>query len=495
MLKKSVLLVVLLCAFSFVLFVTSFARLWAQEPSKNVHSVTRHTIQINGKPLSYTATAGTIQLKDENNKALANIFFIAYTKDGVSDNSRRPLLFSFNGGPGSSSVWMHLGYLGPRMVALDDEGFASPPPYRLVDNEYSILDIADLVFIDPVGTGFSRMVPGEDPHKYHGVREDVESVAEFIRLYVVQFKRWDSPKFVIGESYGTIRAGCLGGYLQSGNNSYMYLNGVILVSGLSALGTPEIRGDLATSLKIGDYAPPAWYHKKLPADLLSKTLPEVLEETEKFAVEEYLPALIKGSSITEDEKRIIAQRLSRYTGLTTELLLKYNLRIPSLEFDKELLRDQGLVIAGYDNRYTGLDPGVVDPENSWKIGAAMADWLGSFSAAVNQYICTELKYETDLKYLVLDSLPWKPDPSMNAGEMLRQGMIQNRFLKVFISKGYYDRGVLNAKYSYNQLFPPQLKERVKLVFYESGHMTYVRKKCLIQMKNDLAEFIRWAIPD
>jgi carboxypeptidase C (cathepsin A) len=495
MFKKDVFIVLLFCIFSLAIFIAPSSHLWAQEPSQDTLSVTSHTIQIDGKPLSYTATAGTLQLKDENNKALANIFFIAYTKNGVADESRRPLLFSFNGGPGSSSVWLHLGLLGPRRVFYDDEGIAFQPPYRLVDNEYSILDAADVVFIDPVGTGYSRMAPGEDPNKYHGTMEDIESVGEFIRLYVTRFKRWESPKFIIGESYGTTRGAGLAGYLQRqnsyGKNNHMYLNGVILVSGRSIVDPPG-SGDLATSLKIGDYTPPAWFHKKLPSDLLSKTLTEVLEETEKFAIEEYLPALIKGGRLTQDEKRAMAQKLSRYTGLSADFIMKSNLRIQTNDFRTELLRDKGLTLAGYDSRYTGIDPITA---TVWELGAAQANWLGPMSATVNHYLRAELKYETDLKYHVIETLPWRREPSVNVGEMLRQAMIQNDYLKVFIAKGYYDSGILTAKYCYDQLLPVQLKERVKLVYYEAGHMMYVRKICLIQMKKDLAEFIRSAVPE
>jgi len=480
-----------------VLLIVSFANLSAEEtpqgtPEESL-SFTKHSIQIDGKALNYTATAGTYLLKEDNGKPLANFFFIAYTKDGVKDKSRRPLLFSFNGGPGSSSVWMHMGALGPRRVFYDDEGLAFQPPYRLVDNEYSVLDVTDIVFIDPVGTGYSRMVPGEDPHKFHGVMEDIESVAEFIRLYVTRNKRWESPKFLIGESYGTTRAAGLAGYLHGENNHYMYLNGVVLVSGRGVADSPPRDGDLGTSLRIGDYTPPAWYHKKLPSDLLSKTLPEVLEEVEKFASGEYLQALIKGNSLTEDEKRAIAQKLSRYTGLSTDYIMKSNLRIQSNDFKIELLRDRGLAIAGYDSRYTGIDPGVA--ARSWKLGAAMADWLGPFTATVNHYFRTELKYETDRKYLILESLPWNRDPSVNVGEMLRQAMVQNKYLKVLAFKGYYDSGILAAKYSLNQLEPAKLRDRVKLVYFEAGHMMYIHKASLIKWKNELTEFIQSAIPD
>jgi len=481
-----------------VLLIVSFANLSAQEapqgtPEESL-SVTKHTIQMNGKPLNYTATAGTILLKEDNGKPLANFFFIAYTKDGVKDKSHRPLLFAFNGGPGTASVYVHLGVLGPRRVLYDDEGFALQPPYRLVDNEYSILDVADLVCIDPIGTGYSRMVPDEDPHKFHGTMEDIESVAEFIRLYVTRFERWVSPKFIIGESYGTTRASGLAGYLQQ-SHDLMYLNGIMLVS-TTSLGV-ETGGDIGYCTILPHYTATAWYHKKLPPDLQGKKLRDVLDEVEEFALGEYLLALAKGGYIPADEKEEIARKLSRYTGLSPDYILKTNLRIERERFRKELLRDEYRTVGRLDSRYKGIDKDSAG--ESYEYDPADANVGGPFSATFKDYIRTELKYETDLNYQISGNVrPWKRDPSDNVGEMLRRAMTKNEYLKVFIAEGYYDAACdyFTAEYTFSHLdLNGGLKDRIKFGFYESGHMMYVRKASLAKMKNDLAEFMRSAIPD
>ena len=479
-----------------VLFIVSFHNLAAQEtPLKTPEetlSVTKHSIQIDGKTLNYTATAGTILLKEDNGKPLASFFFIAYTKDGVKDKSRRPLLFSFNGGPGTASVWLHLGALGPRRVLYDDEGFALQPPYRLVDNEYSVLDVTDIVFIDPVATGYSRMVPGEDPHKYHGVMEDIESVGEFIRLYVTRNKRWESPKFVIGESYGTTRASGLAGHLQ--DRHLMYLNGVMLVS-TTSLGV-ETGSDLSYALITPHYAATAWYHKKLPSDLQSKKLRDVLDEVEKFALGEYTLALVKGNQLTADERAVIVSKLSRYTGISGDYIEKANLRIERSRFRKELLRDENRTVGRLDSRYKGIDRDSVGERNEHD--PAMGDWEGTFAGTFSHYIRTELKYETDLSYEIWgDVRPWKRDRYVSVGEMLRRAMTKNEYLKVFIAEGYYDAATdyFTAEYVFSHLdLNGELKDRITFGYYESGHMMYIRKASLAKLKNDLAEFIQSALP-
>ncbi|MFB0519339.1 MAG: S10 family peptidase [Acidobacteriota bacterium] len=479
-----------------VLFIVSFHNLAAQEtPLKTPEetlSVTKHSIQIDGKTLNYTAAAGTILLKEDNGKPLASFFFIAFTKDDVKDKSRRPLLFSFNGGPGTASVWLHLGALGPRRVLYDDEGFALQPPYKLVDNEYSVLDVTDIVFIDPVATGYSRMVPGEDPHKYHGVMEDIESVGEFIRLYVTRNKRWESPKFVIGESYGTTRASGLAGHLQ--DRHLMYLNGVMLIS-TTSLGV-ETGEDLGYALIIPHYAATAWYHKKLPSDLQSKKLRDVLDEVEKFASGEYILALVKGNQLTADERAEIVRKLSRYTGISADYIEKANLRIERSRFRKELLRDENRTVGRLDSRYKGIDRDSAGERNEHD--PAMGHWEGTFAGTFNHYIRTELKYETDLSYEIWgDVRPWKRDRFVSVGEMLRRAMTKNEYLKVFIAEGYYDAACdyFTAQYVFSHLdLTGELKDRITFGFYESGHMMYIRKASLAKLKNDLAEFMQSALP-
>ena len=463
-----------------------------QHPPEETNSVTKHRIQIDGKTINYTVTAGTYLLKEDNGKPMATIFHMAYIKDGVTDRSRRPLLFSFNGGPGTASVWLHLGVLGPRRVVYDDEGFALQPPYRLQDNEYSILDEADVVFIDPVATGFSRMVPGEDHHKYHGTMEDIESVAEFIRLYVTRNRRWESPKFLIGESYGTTRASGLAEHLQE--RHLMFLNGVILVS-MTSLNV-ETGGDIGYALIVPHYAATAWYHKKLPSDLQNKPLLEVLGEVENFVMKEYILSLMKGGYLPDEEKKTIIGKLSRYTGLSADYIERSNLRIERSRFRKELLREENRTVGRLDSRYKGIDKDGVG--ESYEYDQALVDWEGTFAATMNHYVRSELKYETDLKYAVWGNVrPWNRDPSVEVGEMLRQAMTKNRYLKVFIAEGYYDAACdyFTAQYVFSHLdLNGELKNRIQFGFYESGHMMYIHKPSLVKMKKDMAAFIRSAVP-
>lgn len=463
-----------------------------RESLKESSSVTKHSVKIDGKPLNYTVTAGTYLLKADDGIPLASIFYMAYIKDAVRDKSRRPLLFSFNGGPGTASLWLHLGVLGPRKVVYDDEGFALQPPYRLEDNEYSILDMADVVFIDPVATGYSRMAPGEDPHMYHGTMEDIESVGEFIRLYVTRNERWDSPKFLIGESYGTVRASGLAEHLQE--RHLMFLNGVILVS-MTSLNV-ETGGDIGYALIVPHYAATAWYHKKLPSDLQSKNLLDVLGEVEKFAMGEYLLALVQGGYLLQDDRGNIVRKLSRYTGLSADYIERSNLRIDRARFRKELLRDENRTVGRLDSRYKGIDKDGAGER--YEYDQAIVDWEGTFAATMNHYVRTELKYETDLVYEVWGKVrPWKRDPSVRVGEMLRQAMTKNRYLRVFVAEGYYDAACdyFTAQYVFSHLdLNGELKDRIKFGFYESGHMMYIHKPSLIKMKKDLAEFIRSAVP-
>jgi len=481
-----------ICLFLSIFIIVYSTDLLSQEGLKETKSVTVHTIKIDGKPINYTATAGTYLLKDENGKPLADFFYIAYTKNDVTDISRRALLFSFNGGPGAASIWLHLGALGPRRVLFDDQGFALQPPYHLQDNEYSLLDITDIVFVDPIATGYSRMLPGEDPHKFHGTMEDIESVAEFIRLYVTRNQRWGSPKFIIGESYGTTRAAGLTGYLQSRHR--MYISGTILVS------TTELDIDAGEDLNfcliLPHYTATAWYHKKLPADLQQKKLVEVLDEAERFALGEYVLALVKGNNLAADEKKEIIRKLSRYTGLSADYIEKTHLRIDRGRFRKELLRAENRTVGRLDSRYKGIDKDSAG--ELYEYDPAMADWTGTFAATFNEYIRKELKYESDLSYEVSGNVrPWRRDPSVRVGEMLRQAMTQNRYLKVFVAEGYYDGACdyFTALYTFSHFdFTSELKKRIKFGFYESGHMMYIHRASLAKLKKDLSEFIQSAAP-
>src|SRR6266446_4052803 len=345
---------------------------------------TKHSIKIGGQEIKYTATAGTILLKLEDGTPKASIFYVSYTKDDVSDASQRPLTFSFNGGPGSSSVWLHLGLFGPRRVQMGDAGTLLPPPYKLVDNGVSLLDISDLVFIDPVSTGYSRAVPGEAPQQFHGVTPDVESVADFIRLYTTRNKRWSSPKFLAGESYGTTRAAGLSGYLQQRYG--MYLNGIVLISSILNFEPAEFDAgnDLPYILYLPTYTAIAWYHKKLPADLQSGDVQKAVEESRKFAVGEYTDALMTGDALPAARRAETMQKLARLTGLSPDYIDRTNLRIEIQRFTKELLRSERRTIGRIDARFTGIDRDAAGerPEFDPSIAAIIGPYSGMLNAAM-----------------------------------------------------------------------------------------------------------------
>lgn len=460
---------------------------------KELHSITKHSVTIGGQIVDYTVTTGTMPLRDIKGEQDAYIFYIAYTKDGVKDITKRPLMFSFNGGPGAASVWMHMGFLGPRRVLYDKDGFQLQPPYEMVDNEYSILDVTDLVFIDPVATGYSRMLPKKTLHKYHGVLEDIQSVAEFIRLYVTRIGRWGSPKFIIGESYGTTRAAGLTGYLLSTHR--MYTNGTILVS-MTELG-PDPPTDLSCMLILPHFTATAWYHKALPADLQAKPLREVLDESEAFALGEYALALNKGGWLPEPEKDDIAKKISRFTGLAENFVRNCNLRVERHRFWKELLRSRSLTVGRLDSRYTGTDRDSAG--ETFEYDPAMAHWNGPFTGVVNRYLKDELKIDTDLTYHISGSVrPWKGRGEVNTGEMLRQAMTSNPYLKVFILEGYYDAACdyFTAQYTMSHLdLTGELKDRISFGLYEAGHMMYLHQPSLVKAKQDLANFIKSACPE
>ena len=457
---------------------------------------TKHSVKVGGQEIKYTATAGTILLKLEDGTPKASIFYVAYTKDDVGDASQRPLTFSFNGGPGSSSVWLHLGLFGPRRVQMGDAGTLLPPPYKLVDNDVSLLDISDLVFIDPVSTGYSRAVPGEAPKQFHGVEEDVQSVADFIRLYTTRNKRWSSPKFLSGESYGTTRAAGLSGYLQQRYG--MYLNGIVLISAILNFETAEFDtgNDLPYILFLPTYTAIAWYHKKLPADLQGD-LQKAIEESRKFAVGEYTDALMVGDALPATRRSEITQKLARLTGLSPDYIDRTNLRIEIMRFTKELLRNERRTIGRIDARFTGIDRDAAgeEPEFDPSIAAIM----GPYSGMLNDYARNDLKFDSDLPYEVLTGRvrPWNYAPYenryVNVAETLRKAMTQNPFLHVFVAKGYYDLATpfFAADYTFDHLgLDPTLRGHLSGAYYEAGHMMYVHSASLAKLKADIAQFIK-----
>ena len=469
---------------------------------------TQHSLTIAGQPLNYTATTGTIVLKEESEKdeksegekAKASIFFVAYTKDDVAPVGKRPITFAFNGGPGSSSVWLHLGLLGPRRVHMDDTNLL-PPPYKLVENEYSLLDVTDLVFIDPVSTGFSRAVPGEKPKEFHNFKKDIESVGDFIRLYTTRYQRWNSPKFLAGESYGTTRSAGLADYLQRRHG--MYLNGLMLVSSILNFQTASFTNgnDLPYILFLPTYTAAAWYHQRLDDDLQAD-LATTLAEVEAFALGEYALALMQGAALPAGEQQAIAAKLSRYTGLSESYIQKTNLRIEIFRFTKELLRDQGLTIGRLDARFTGIDKDTAGEKFEYDPSSAATQ--GPFTAVLNDYMRRDLGFANDLSYEILAKLyeNWSFDQFENqfvdVAETLRQAMSINPHLKVLVANGYYDLATpyLATRYTFNHLgLDPSLHTNITMTFYEAGHMMYIHLSSLAQLKEDLAQFVETAVPN
>ncbi len=471
-----------------------------KKPPEEKVSQTKHSIQIGGKELKYTATAGTMLLKKEDGTPTASIFYIAYIKDDVADSTKRPLTFAFNGGPGSSSVWLQLGALGPKRVAMDPQGNALPPPYKLVDNEYSILDLTDLVFIDPVSTGFSRAIPEQDAKNFHGIDGDLESVANFIRLYTTRSSRWTSPKFLAGESYGTTRAANLSGYLQQ-RMGYA-LNGVMLISAVLNFGTISFdRGnDLPYILFLPTYTATAWYHKKLPPDLMASQ-EKAIEESRQYASHEYTLALLKGDGISSEERAETAQKLARLTGLPAKFIDESNLRVPIFRFTKELLREERRTVGRYDSRLEGID---LDPTSAYPdYDPSYASVYAPFTASWNQYVRAELKWESDMPYEILTGRvhPWSwgdyDNRYVNVSDSLRAAMTQNRDLRVFVANGHYDLATpfFATQYTFDHLgLDPTLRNHVSMDFFEAGHMMYTYRPSLEKLKADLARFIGSALP-
>jgi carboxypeptidase C (cathepsin A) len=409
--------------------------------------------------------------------------------------AKRPVTFTFNGGPGAASIWLHLGALGPRRVEMGDAGALLAPPYKLVDNEYSLLDVTDLVFIDPVTTGYSRAVPGEPDKQFHGVEEDIHSVGDFIRLYATRNRRWTSPKFLAGESYGTTRAAGLSGYLQQRYG--MYFNGIILISSILNFQTAgfDTGNDLPYILYLPTYTAIAWYHKKLPADLQGD-LQKAVQESRNFAAHEYADALMVGDGLPAARRTEIAQKLSRLTGLSGEYLERSNLRIEIQRFDKELLRDQRRTVGRLDGRFTGIDEDAAGARPEYD--PSLAAIVGPYTATFHDYVRGELKFESDLfyEYLTARVRPWNYEPYenryLNVAETLRVAMTQNPFLRVFVGKGYYDLATpfYAAEYTFDHLsLDESLRSHLSGGYYEAGHMMYVHHPSLVKLKADLSQFI------
>jgi carboxypeptidase C (cathepsin A) len=453
--------------------------------------VTRHQVTIRDKAIAYMATAGSIPVWDEDGHAVAGVFYTYYERNDISDKSNRPLLFSFNGGPGSPSCWMEIGYTGPKLVNVDDDGYPVQP-YGVSENKNSILDIADIVYIDPVNTGYSRIVDKNTPgSKFFGVNEDIKYLAEWINTFITRKNRWASPKFLIGESSGTNRVSGLA--LELENAQGIYLNGVLLVSPTD-LGI-ERGGPVGTALPISYFTAAAWYHGMLAADLQQKGLTALLPEVEDFITDQLIPSLCKGGLIDSAKRDGLAEKISRYSGLSKKLVLEYNLNISRDVFQKALLRDKGYSIGRLDSRYKGIDRQAGGSTPDYPAEAAALS--NAFTPAINLYLRNDLNYKTDLKYIMSGYVPeWNYDHDQT-GENLRQAMAQNPNLHVLAQSGYFDGSCdyLDVRYTLGQLDPGgKLKNRIKWVGYKCGHMIYMQKDARVAATEDLRKFILESIP-
>ncbi|MBS1784322.1 MAG: peptidase S10 [Acidobacteria bacterium] len=458
---------------------------------------THHQITASGKVLKYTATVGYMPLSDAKGDREAKLFYTAYTLDGGGSN--RPLIFCFNGGPGSSSIWLHLGCIGPRRVHLQADGELPPPPFHLEDNNETWLDQADLVFIDPVGTGFSKTEKPEDAKKYWSLRGDVSSVADFIRLYLTRNERWTSPLFLAGESYGTTRASALSSYLL---NQGVALNGVILISSIMNFQTTEFaRGnDLPFELFLPSYATTAWYHKKLGADLQALPVAEVAAQAKAFATGAYADALRKGDLLTPTERNDLAQKIARFTGLSPAYVLQSNLRPVIYAFTSELLRDQNRLIGRLEARFKQM-PSRGTEEMS-ETDPLMAAITPPYTSCFNDYVRRDLGFETDdpyetLSYKVNGAWDWNSDNSMvDTSTKLSEAFRKNPYMKLFVANGYYDLGTpfFATEYTLDHMgLEPAMRARISLGFYEAGHMIYIDDAQRAKLRGDVRGFIASAL--
>ena len=474
--------------------VVSFAIINAQERKLPIDTVitTQHSVTINGTPINYTAKTGTQPVWDEEGKPTASLHYTYYTRNNVKDRASRPLLISFNGGPGSGSVWMHLAYTGPRVLKIDDEGYPVQP-YGVKHNPYSVLDVTDIVYVNPANTGYSRTIPETgkdvDRDKFFGINADIKYLAEWLNTFVTRNNRWRSPKYIIGESYGGTRVMGLSLALQ--NQQWMYLNGVIMVS---PADYKVIRngGPVSDAMNLPYYTAAAWHHKALPVELQNKDLLEILPESENYTINTLIPALAKGGYIGETEKNAVAKKMAYYSGLSEKEILDQNLVVPTGYFWKNLLKEKsGYNIGRLDSRYLGIDKQLSGTRPDYS--AELTSWLHSFTPAINYYLQEELKFKTDIKYNMFGPVrPWNNEKD-NTRDNLRQAMAQNPYLNVLVQSGYYDGATtyFNAKYTMWQVDPSgRMKDRFEFKGYRSGHMMYLRREDLQNANNDIRAFIK-----
>ena len=454
--------------------------------------VTTNSVVIKGKTVPYKATTGMQPVWDDKGTITASLYYTYYKRTDVKNDENRPIIMSFNGGPGSASVWMHIAYTGPKVLKIDDEGYPVQP-YGVKDNPNSILDVADIVYVNPVNTGYSRPVVAKgkklDKSKFFGINADVKYLASWLNTFITRNNRWKSPKYIIGESYGGTRVMGLAAELQ--NSQWMYLNGVIMVSPAD-YKVLRTQGSVDYAINLPYFTAAAWYHKMLPNELQQKDLLEILPEAENYAINNLLPAIAKGGFITEHEKNKVAENFAKYSGLSKKVILQNNLEVSPGYFWKELLREKtGQTIGRLDSRYLGLDKREIGISTDFN--PEITSWLHSFTPAINYYIREHLNFKTDVKYNVFGPVgPWD-NRNNNVREGLRKAMAQNPYLKVLVQSGYYDGATtyFGAKYTMWKTDPSgKMKDRFFFKGYRSGHMMYLRNEDLQKANDDLRTFIQ-----
>src|SRR2546422_1062830 len=457
--------------------------------------ITKHEVRAGGKTLRYTATVGMMPIKNRDGEPEARIFFMAYTLDEGGNRGRRPLTFSFNGGPGSASVWVHLGAIGPKRVRMNSDGTMPAPPYELVDNEYTWLTQSDLVFIDPIGTGYSRAVRPDLAAKFFGLTGDIESVGEFIRMYLTRYERWTSPLFLAGESYGTTRASALSGYLIGRGIAF---NGIVLISTIMNFETADFASgnDLPYVMYLPSYAATAWYHKKLPRDMQSKSVQRVVAEAEEWAANDYTLALEKGDRLTASERQDAISKLAHFTGIDPKFIDNANLRISLNFFRKELLREEKRSIGRLDARFKGYDSSYVTAGPDFD--ASEAAIRPPYTSTFNNYVRTDLNFKSDLEYYILGggfTSPWNWGTNngyVDTSIALRNALAKNPYLRVFVAMGYYDMATpyFAVDYTLHHIsLDPALLRNISTDHYEAGHMMYIDEKQLGRLRADVGKFI------
>ena len=459
-------------------------------------SLSRHHLQIGGKDIAYTATAATLPVVNDAGETEAEIFYVAYSVENRDPAKQRPLLFIFNGGPGAASVWLHLGAVGPRRVQMLPDGNMPAPPFHLVDNAYSWLDQADLVFVDPVGTGFSRATKPELTKNFTTVRGDIDSLERFVRLYLARSERWNSPLFLVGESYGTFRCAGLAEHLVEHG---VALNGVILISSILNLQTTSFDNgnDLPYQLFLPSYAATAWYHKKLAPDLQGD-LEGTLSAAEKWAATGYLEALNKGDRLTPEERRAAVEKLVHFTGLSAAYVDNRNLRIDNRGFARELLRDQGRMVGFMDSRFNAAN---LEPGTGGGFDPTVTTIRPPFTATFNNYVRQELGYSSDLEYFTLGGgighWDWETKNGYaDTSDNLRNTLAKNPYMKLFIASGLFDLATPHFATEYTVAHlgvTPELRKNITMRRYRSGHMMYLENVALQQLRQDVRQFIEQSV--